>query len=73
MLLLLKELFKACEDKYKRETGFIYGYLIIVLSMWKWNFPLIMIPVEIVEDQPVAMKFTAWKVSRDPSTKEVNA
>ena len=69
---LLKELFKACEDNYQKATGFIYGYLIIALAMWKWTFPLIKILVEIAEDQPLAMKFVPWKVSGDPSTKEVN-
>ena len=28
--------------------------------------------MEIAENQPLAMKFTPWKVSGDPSTKEVN-
>ena len=70
---LLKELFNACEDNYNRTTGFIYGYLIVTLAMWKWHSPLIMMPVEIVKNQLLAMKFIPWKVSRDPNTKEVNA
>ena len=69
----MNELFEDCEDNYKRATWFIYGYLIMALSMWKWTFPGIRVPVEIATRHPLEMKFVPWKVSRDPSTKEVNA
>ena len=55
---LLNELFEACEDNYKRATGFIYGYLIMAFSMWKWTFPGVRQPVELTRGQPLAMKFT---------------
>ena len=32
---VLKELFAACEENYKRTTSFIYGYLILAFTMWK--------------------------------------
>ena len=66
-------MFEAYEDNYKMAIGFIYGYLIMALAMWKWTFPSIRIPVEIAEYQPLVMNFVPWKVFGDPSTKEVNA
>ena len=42
---LLKELLDACEENYKRATSFIYGYLIVAFSMWKWHTPLVRLPV----------------------------
>lgn len=36
---LLHELIEACEDFYKGTTYFIYGYLVIVITMMKWCTP----------------------------------
>lgn len=69
---LLKELFDACEENHKRATSFIYGYLIIDFYMWKWKNPIVRVPVEIPEGQPLTLKFVPWKVSADPSTKQVS-
>lgn len=69
---LMNELFEACEDNYRRATRFIYSYLVMAFSMWKWTHPGIRQLAEITHDQPMALKFTPWRVSGDPSTKEVN-
>ena len=69
---ILHELFEACEDNYRRATGFIYGYLIMAFAMWKRSFPGRRIPAEILKNQPLAMKYTPWRVSSDPSLKEAN-
>ena len=70
---VLKELFAACEENYKRTTSFIYGYLILAFAMWKWHLPPVRVPTETTVSQPLAMKYTPWQVSTDPSTKQVNA
>ena len=70
---VLKELFAACEENYRRTTSFIYGYLILAFAMWKWHLPPIREPAETTISQPLAMKYTPWQVSLDPSTKQVNA
>ena len=69
---LLQELFEACEDKFKRATRFIYGYLIMALDMWKWCPPGKRPLSEIGEDQPVAFRYPSWRVSGDPNSKEIN-
>ena len=55
---LINELFEACIDKYRRATGFIYGYLIMAFAMWKWTHPGVRQFAEITSDQLMAMKFT---------------
>lgn len=71
-MFILNELFEAYEDNYRRVTGFIYGYLIMDFAMWKWTFPPIRTPAETLEGRPLALKYTPWRVSYDPSSKEVN-
>lgn len=69
---LLKEMFKACEDVYKKPTHFIYGYLIIDMEIWKWC------PLEgrelghIIEDQTLALRYVPWRTSGDLTNKEIN-
>jgi hypothetical protein len=36
---LLTELFQACVDAHDRPSYFIYGYLLITFTMWKWKPP----------------------------------
>lgn len=71
-MFLLNELFEACEDNYKRATRFIYGYIITEFAMWKWTYMGVRQLVEIINNQPMVMNFTPWKISGDPSTKLVN-
>ena len=65
-------MFEAYEDNYPRVTGFIYGYLIMAFAMWKWSFPGRRKPAEILNSQPLAMKYTPWRVSSNPGSKEAN-
>lgn len=41
-------------------------------AMWKWTHPGVRQLVEITNDQPMEMKFTPWRISGDPNTKDVN-
>ena len=70
---LLKELFAACEDNYKRTTNFIYGYLLLAFVMWKWHLPPIRTPAELTVSQMLAMRYSPWQVSTAPSSRQVNA
>ena len=49
---------EAYEDNYRRSIGFIYGYLIMAFTMWKWTHFGVRKLAEIKNDQPMAMNFT---------------
>lgn len=72
LTFVLNELFKACEDIYKRSTNFIFGYILMTLAMWKWKPPKGRDLVQIREDQPIALRYDPYRTSWDPSSKEVN-
>lgn len=55
---LLHELFEACEDVYKRETYFIYGYLFIAQVVWNLCPLAGQELAPIMKYQPLALKYT---------------
>ena len=44
----------------------------MAFTMWKSSFPDRRTPAEILDIQPLAMKYTLWRVSSNPSSKEAN-
>jgi len=68
----LNELFEAYEDVYKRETYFIYGYLVVSLTMMKWFPPKGREITPVAEDQPLSLKHLPRWTSRDLTNKEIN-
>lgn len=72
LAFVLNELFEACECVYRRGTGFVFGYLVMALGMWKWRPPPERQMETIAEDQPIALKYEPWRASWDPITKEIN-
>ena len=50
-------------------TGFVFGYLVITLAMWKWRPPLERQMATITENQPISLKYEAWRASGDPNIK----
>lgn len=69
---MLNELFEACEDVYKRSTGFVFRYLLMELEMWKWRPPPERQMETITKDQPISLRYEPWNISGDPNTKEIN-
>jgi len=69
---VLNELFEACEYVYRRSIGFVFGYLLMTLEMWKWKSPLERQMETITEDHPIALRYEPWKASGDRNTKEIN-
>ena len=56
LAFVLNELFEACEDVYWRSIGFVLGYLVMALEMWKWRPPLERQRATIAEGQLIALK-----------------
>lgn len=50
----------------------MFGYILMSLEMWKWRPPMERETVRINEGQPISLHFDPWRVSGDPSTKEIN-
>jgi len=69
---ILNELFEACEYVYRRGAGFIFGYFLMSLAMWKWRPPKEREMAPIIEGQPIALWYDPLGASGDPSTKEIN-
>jgi len=69
---LLNELFEACKDVYRRRTNIIFKYFIMTLAMWKWCPPTQRDLAEITDEQSLALRYTPWRTSKDPSSKEIN-
>jgi len=57
---------------YRRSNGFVFGYLLMAIAMWKWRPPLERQMETITKDHPIALRYKPWKASGDPNTKEIN-
>lgn len=44
----------------------------MTLVMWKWCPPTGKDLAKITDDQPLTLRYTPWRTSRNPSSKEIN-
>jgi len=67
----LNELFDAHEYIYKRDTYFIYGYLVVSLATMKWCPPEGREIALVSEDQPLALIVFCGGLSGIPTTRKL--
>jgi len=69
---MLNELFEAYEDVYKRATYFIYGYLVIAITMMKCCTHEGRKPTLVSNNESLALAYLSCRASSDTKGKEIN-